>query len=149
MEKYANGRKLLVETTKKGFPAVWEAGGGYTNTGEAIIVAGRDGQPKKPIYIRKRGQLANSKHALIPLVRGDYIIEANHHREDFEISVYRIIDFEEKEGNMFAIVEQVNCFDKNEWDKEPPTFLKSALETAMQKATCYHCREPHFIANIE
>lgn len=144
MEVYANGKKIIIEKTAKGFPAVWEAGGGYTNTGEAIIVAGRDGQPKKPIYIRKRGQLANSKHALIPLVKGDFIIEADHHRQDFIIKIYKVVGFEEKEGNMFAIVEQPHCFSKGEWNTELPQFLETAVQVAKEKATCYHCREPHF-----
>jgi len=134
--------RIKIERTKKGYPAIWESGGGYRNTGEAMIVAaGKGGQPKKSIYIRQRGPLANENHALIPVKVGDYIIEANHHREDFNIYIYKIQDFEED----VAIVEPVHEFNRGEWDAEPPAFLDAALEAAMQKATCYHCREPHFI----
>lgn len=145
--------KKQIEKSKKGFPCLWEAGGGYTNTGEATIIADKEGKAKNALYIKRRGHLANSKHALVPLVRGDYIIEADHHRGDFIIEIYRVVDFKDEEYDEekihYAITEIVNFFSEGEWDKEPPTFLKSALETAMQKATCYHCREPHFIANIE
>src|SRR5690554_4804549 len=67
-------KKLLVEIekTRKGYPATWECGGGYTNTGEAIIIASQSGGPKKPIYIRRRGHLANDNHALFILELGDY-----------------------------------------------------------------------------
>ena len=30
--------RLQIERTKKGYPAMWESGGGYTNTGEATII---------------------------------------------------------------------------------------------------------------
>ena len=202
-------KKILIERTKKGYPAFWESGGGYTNTGEATIIANKDGQPKEAIYIRSRGSLANENHALVILEVGDYIVEANHHRKDFEITIYKVLDFEFKNGNYittgetldrididqfaekygelekfakmkgfyetykinekivasarfpdvietlelkeetyektYAIVEQVNCFSRGEWDAELPEYLEDAVQAAMEKATCYHCREPHFI----
>ena len=134
-------KKIEIERTKKGYPALWECGGGCRNTGEATIIASSSGGPKRPAYIRHRGSLANAHHALIILEVGDYIIEANHHREDFEIAIYRVLNFEEET----AVVEQVNCFSMGEWDKEPPAYLEAAIQAAKEKATCYHCREPHFI----
>ena len=137
--------RLQIERTKKGYPAFWESGGGYTNTGEATIIANKDGQPKEAIYIRSRGHLANGNHALVILEVGDYIIEANHHRQDFEIEIFGVLDFEDKEEEVYAIVEQVNCFSRGEWDAELPASLEAAVQAAMEKATCYHCREPHFV----
>jgi len=137
--------RLQIERTKKGYPAMWESGGGYTNTGEATIIANKDGQPKKAVYIRRRGHLANGEHALFILEVGDYIVEANHHREDFGIGIFRMLGFEDKEEEVYAIVEQVNCFSRGEWDAELPASLEAAVQAAMEKATCYHCREPHFI----
>ena len=136
---------IRIEKTKKGYPAYWEAGGGYTNTGEATIIAGKDGQPKKAVYVRRRGFLANGYHALIILEVGDYIVEANHHRGDFEIAIHKVRCFEVKEEEAYAVVEQVNRFEQNEWDTELPVSLEAAVQAAMEKATCYHCREPHFI----
>ena len=135
--------KIKIERTKKGFPALWECGGGFTNTGDATIIASPSGGPKKTVYVRRRGHLANSHHALVILEKGDYIIECNHHREDFKITIYRILNFEIEEDA--AIVELVHEFSRGEWDKEPPAYLEQAVHTAMFKATCYHCREPHFI----
>jgi len=40
-----------LEKTKKGFPAIWEEGGAYSNTGDAIIVADEKGKPLTPIYV--------------------------------------------------------------------------------------------------
>jgi len=138
--------KIRIEKTKKGYPAYWEAGGGYTNTGDATIIAGADGQPKKAVYVRRRGSLANAHHALIIVGIGDLIIKADHHRGDFRIEISKIIGFEDnQEGKTFATLEQVNCFNKGEWNTELPTCLEAAIQAAMEKATCYHCREPHFI----
>lgn len=205
-------RSISIERSKRGIPCLWESGGGYTNTGNARIITGKDGQPKKAIYIRRRGELANANHALIPLEAGDYIIEADHHRKDFHISLMRIVDIEEQKektlgnsienltvaeyekkyptfgdlgeavvtgvngypikklpnGNyvmakgrdeiwgytiypeiermeMYAITETIASFSRGEWDIELPTFLEPAVQAAMAKATCYHCRKPHFI----
>jgi hypothetical protein len=133
-------KKIEIERTKKGFPCLWESGGGFTNTGEATIIADKAGQPKRAIYVRKRGPLANENHALIPIAVGDYVISANHHRDDFEIFVYRITKILKEEVSIEKIAE----FSNGEWDNLPQ-FLEDAVEAAMEKATCYHCREPHFI----
>ena len=155
--------KIRIERTKRGYPAFWESGGSYSKTGEAFIIAGKDGQPKKAIYVRRRGQLALCSHALIPIEVGDHIIYAKHHRKDFEIEICKIMDFEEET----AVVEQVYEFSLGEWnDKniervfsaweagdlrsiddidDEVYFLCRAILAAMEKATCYHCREPHYI----
>jgi hypothetical protein len=130
-----------IERTKKGLPALWEAGGGYSNTGDATIIAGVDGQPKKAIYVRSRGHLANGEHALIPIAVGDYIISADHHRGDFEIFVYRITEILKEEVSIEKIAE----FSNGEWDAELPAYLEAAVQSAVEKATCYHCREPHYV----
>lgn len=208
--------RIIVEVTKKGYPALWENGGGYTNTGESTIIADSNGKPKKPVYIRRRGHLANSDHALIIVEVGDYIVQANHHRKDFGINIYKIVNFETESisrtypdtsgdtepirmtgeelrqqygktfeelpeteidgmitplyrrvGNQiitkslgvyevwpvstkttvyhYAIAEEVTEFSCGEWETDPPAFLHAAIEAAKEKATCYHCREPHFI----
>lgn len=137
--------KIRIEKTKKGFPAMWERGGGYTNTGVATIIANKDGLPKKALYIRQRGPLANEEHALIPLEVGDYIVEASHHREDFEVEILKVLGFEEKREETYAVVEPVNYFSNGEWEVELPVHLEVPVRASMQKATCYHCREPHYI----
>ena len=137
--------RIAIEHTKKGFPALWESGGGYRNTGDATIVAGKSGQPKRATYIRRRGELANAPHALIVLEVGDHIVEAHHHREDFTVEIFKVLGFEEEDGEMFALVELVNRFDRGEWDAELPAFLTDAVEASVNKALCYHCREPHFV----
>ena len=147
--------RIKIERTKKGYPALWECGGGFRNTGEAVIIANPDGSPKTPIYIRNRGSLANKHHALFIIRPGDVLIMANHHREDFEATIYKIIAITGEEAELT----EVNRFSEGEWDfpeENPypetlgtwgvmPQEYSSAWLAAVAKATCYHCREPHFI----
>ena len=119
---------------------MWESGGGYTNTGNAVIIANADGSKKRPVYIRRRGPLACDNHALFVVKPGDIVVEASHHRRDFEIRVWCIDQILEEEARLNLLHE----FSLGEWDTELPEDLQAAVEAAMNKATCYHCREPHF-----
>lgn len=81
---------IQLELSRSGIPCLWESGGGMTNTGEAVIIAGPSGEKKKPIHIRKRGHLACGEHALIPVEAGDYIITTYRHRAEYQNDVYKI-----------------------------------------------------------
>lgn len=130
-----------IERTKKGLPAMWESGGGATNTGNATIIANGDGTPKRPVYIRRRGPLACAHHALFVVHEGDMVIEAEHHRRDFEIRIWHIDQIQEEEAQLSLIYE----YSRGEWDMDPEENFMAAVEAAMEKATCYHCREPHYV----
>jgi len=134
--------KIRIESTKSGLPALWEMGGGFSNTGEATIITNKDGQPKKAVYIRRSGHLANGRHALIPISVGDHIIDVYHHRRDFTVKILRITRFEDN----YTIVEQINCYDNGQWDKPVPEFLNAAIVAAKDKATTYHCRSPFYVS---
>lgn len=138
-------KNVTIERTKKGLPAMWESGGGYTNTGEAVIIANTDGLPKKPLYIRRRGSLACDNHVLFVVQPGDLVVEANHHRRDFEIKVWRISQILEEEAQLSLAHE----YSQGEWDVEPPEYLRAAIEAVQEKAICYHCREPHYYIQEE
>ena len=134
-------KTVKIERTKKGLPAMWESGGGFSNTGRATIIANGDGTTKKPVYIRRRGPLACENHALFVVKPGDIVVEANHHRRDFEIRIWRIDQIREEDAQ-FTLV---NEYSRGEWDIKPPEYLQAAVEAAKEKATCYHCRGPHYV----
>jgi len=139
--------EVLLTRTKKGYPAVWEEGGGYTNTGEAQIICTSIGSAKKPVYIRRAGHLANSNDALFILEKGDVLISAEHHRGDFTIHLYRWNGEIKKDDNEneYAVFSLLAEFSQGEWDNEKiaETFA-AAIAAAKEKALCYHCREPHY-----
>lgn len=135
-------KSLTLEMTRSGKPAVWERGGGYTNTGNATIVATNKGTPPVPYYVRRRGELANGHHALMPIMTGWWIIEADHHRGDFIVEVWQVSRI--KDGVVDLLLKYKLA--EEEWTPMLPDFLLEACKAAIEKAQCYHCREPHFTA---
>ena len=135
--------KIEIALTKSGKPAIWESGGGRSNTGDAFIITGPNGEPLRPYYVSKRGHLSNGYHALVPAVVGGYIIDANHHRGDFIITIHRIEQIEGKH----ALITKVNEFSHGEWETELSEKLAAAVEAAKRKATTYHCRTPFYVAD--
>ena len=152
-----------IERTKKGFPALWESGGGYSNTGKATIVAGPNGEKKTPIYIRQRGHLACANHALFAVHEGDIVIRSSHHRGDFHHEVYRLAAIRGDEAELELLAE----FYRGQWSAdplgqkldadlarmtagEPPTMeLSIAVQMAEAKATDYHCRKVYYAGRKE
>jgi hypothetical protein len=131
-----------IERSRSGLPCLWERGGGATNTGSAAIIADPEGRPKRAIYVRRKGHLSCGEHALIPVRVGDLVIRASHHRGDFDIEIFRIVEISGDE----AVVEAIADFRRGEWaPHEPDGEIARAVEAAKRKARCYHCREPHYI----
>lgn len=128
-------------------PCLWEGGGGYTNTGWARVIAGKNGQKKNAIYVRRSGSLACENHALIPIEVGDYVILASHHRHDYEITIWRIAKIDLQ--NLVAEGEAVCSYEMGEWYPEHPIFLQQAIDAAWDKASCYHCRGPHYVQGYQ
>lgn len=127
-------------------PALWERGGGYSNTGGATIITNGRGQPKRPVYIRRAGHLACDDHALFVVRPGDHVIRASHHRGDFWIRIQRIEAIGEEAAELVTIA----TYDMGEWDRpEVAAQFEAAVEAAETKATCYHCREPHYYVDPE
>lgn len=156
VKKLAANTKALIPFSsfyEKGFKARWivfESGGGYTNTGKAIVIASNDGQPLKPLFVIKRGDLACKNHAAFAVWEGQSVVAvvARHHRGDFQIEIKSLHGtlypwrFEEK------TLWSASHLYKSTWRDALPKKIKKferAIEAAIVKAKCYHCREPHFI----
>lgn len=140
-------RKKL-EETKSGKLAMWEWGGGFTNTGDATIICNSDGSKKKAIYVRRKGHLANAEHALVTVSQGDYIIDLFRRRNNYTIRVYVIEGFVKSQDGIswVALIQEVFRYQGNKWfPSQLPSFLEPAVEAGKEKSKCYHCREPHFV----
>jgi len=134
-------KKIKTETTKMGYHALWECGGGATNTGESSVIANENGLPKKPVYVKRGGHLACQNHALIIVENGDYIIKSYQKHKDFWIRVLKIIGFDGE----YAVSELIYEYSEGEWNESLPAYLEAAVQAGKEKATCYHCREPHYV----
>ena len=130
--------KMEVEVTKKGYPALWEEGGGHKNTGYAQIITASLGSRKTPLFINRHGELANGQHALFIVEKKDYIIKVYNDN----INVYQIKDFNIEEK--YVVMDRMYEFSQGEWDEEPPEFLMDAINAAVEKSKCYHCRSAHY-----
>ena len=135
---------MKITLSKKGIPCLWECGGGMSNTGEAIIICNKEGKPKMPIYIRQRGHLSNSDHALIPVMVGDVVIETNHHRNDHITKVWSIVEIKKDEETCNLSI--ISSFDNGEWDNENYMQYQEAIQAAWDKSMTYHCRKAFYIA---
>jgi len=127
--------------SKRGFPCLWESGGGLSNTGRVVLIAGPRGEKKTAIYIRTRGQLACEEHALVPVVSGDLVINTRHHRHDFNIVVSKVETLDKETIQ----VSQLYSFDNGEWDVEPPEYLDPVISASKRKASTYHCRNAFWV----
>jgi len=137
MEKVVlKGITVPIEKTKKGYPALWESGGGYTNTGFAVLIADKYLNPKKPLYIRTSGELACANHALIPIAIGDCVGRFFKDREGLEVHLFRITDISNNE----AFLEPCDDFTLN----MDVAFVQAGFE----KLSDYHCRTPYFIKEM-
>ena len=117
--------------TKHGRSAIWEEGGGKTNTGYALLVTGEKGERLEPIYIRKKGDLSCGHHALFLLKSNMWMVEVDRIGDDYRIDVYQYIDY--------RCIPQANI----------PVFLLDAVEAAKQKTRYYHCRVPSYFLPME
>lgn len=145
-----------IERSKRGLPVMWESGGGYSNTGEVLLIANHRGEPKKALTVKTRGHLSNAQHALVAVREGDYIVHTAHARKDFTISIYKIVGFtfENRKYGFgkdefikieFAVGELQYRFENNWWNEQLPDFLSAVVDASVNKALHYHCREPYFV----
>lgn len=142
---------IAIDTTKRGFPAMWESGGGMTSGGSATIITGRNGEKRRPIYVPRGGHLACGNHALIGVDRGFHIVTASVGRGSRDsATVKRIIstDVKDVHGEKFeatAVVEVLNTFSLGEWDHPLDAKFEAAVEAAFRKAGSYHCRSAYYV----
>jgi len=120
---------------------VEETGGGTTNTGDANIVASPNGGALRPY---RRGGYCGGPHAYFAIPDKVATVKAERNREGTVIFIeeHKIA----REGNIARIVSSELWRGMAEELPELFSHFKDAVEAALQKASCYHCREPHFIS---
>lgn len=143
--------KISISTTKRGFPAMWESGGGMTSGGSATIIAGRNGEACRPVFMPRGGHLACGEHALICVHEGYYIVHTRvSHGERFSATIQRIVttsvkDIDGEKWEAFAEVEEINTFSRGEWNISLDEKFVKVVEAGFRKASSYHCRSAYFV----
>lgn len=96
---------LPIEITDALLPAFWEQGGLLFEggPGAAMVVTGREGQKKKPIFVNNKGKARDRKHALFILKQGDCILlhyhGGNYEGAESRLVIYRFIKIVPREDN--------------------------------------------------
>lgn len=127
---------IKLNISGSGLRCLWEAGGSNTNTGDSRIICDRFGNPKKAIKVPTSGDLSNGQHALIPVVVGDMVIEAERHREKNQIFVWEIIRIDGDEATLQLLEYCRNTSMDNVY--------YDAVMAAIAKANDYHCRSVYY-----
>lgn len=142
-----NPLEFDLEISKNKLPCLWESGGGYSNTGDAQIITDKNGEEKRPIYIKTSGERACLNHALIPIRKGDHVINLNRHRDNYRINICEIdkINIDKK----IATCNTKNVFKYNKWKKELNEKFDNAVNAAIDKSNDYHCRDPYFVLPLK
>jgi hypothetical protein len=109
---------VILETTKRGYPALWEQGGATTNMATVVLVTSPEGEPLSPLYVRNRGQRVCRAHALLPIKGGYHIIRIDRWRETSTIVVGRVASLEKIKAS-----DLVNYKGFEDWRVQPSTFL--------------------------
>jgi len=121
-----------------------ENGGGMTKTGLATVVCGLSGKPLHPYFIKKTGDLSNKEHAFFSIPGAVITVTASKNDEAVDIQEHRI---KHDTDTTTAWIET-----KDIWiggiNSLPSLYERywEAANAALDKACCYHCREPHYIA---
>jgi hypothetical protein len=144
-------KSINIDTTKRGFAAMWESGGGMTSGGSATIITGRNGEARRPVYMPRGGHLACGNHALITVHDGFNVVYASVRRDSRDsASVWRIVstsvkDIDGEKWQAMAEMELVNSFSQGEWDRPLDEKFAPAVEAAFRKASSYHNRSAWFV----
>ena len=131
---------MYIERTKSGQPALWECGGGASNTGHSVIICNGNGTKKRPIYVAERGHLSKGNHALFVVKVGDVVIQADHNRHGESCSIDRITAINGNE----ATFENITAFEDDEWLADLDVRFNDAVHAAFRKMHDYHCRSVYY-----
>lgn len=127
-----------VSFSKSGVACLAECGGGNTKTGSVICIGDQYGNAKPAIYVPQKRDF-NGNHAAIPVVPGDVVVKVDrHHGDQLDVVTYRIVGWDSAGNVSYQQIPNQNngvCAD--------------IYNAAIAKVNCFHCREPHYITNVE
>ena len=137
----------LTMSKGKNIPCLWEEGGALMNRGEAQIIANWAGKPAHALFVNRRGNLACGQHALVPVAKGYFIIEAKHKLDVFVINIYEINDINVPLKKAYA--DLVHSYDGEDWDdrfdEQKLDFFNMAIIAARSKAQDLHCEKTYYV----
>lgn len=139
----------LVVSTGKGIPCLWEEGGAHSakhRSGAAVVIAGKQLERLRAIYVTRKNDRPLGQHALIPVQFGDHVIRAEIHCQDdkalitVEVSKVGKINVAQARAVLLPVSKDVYSIARE------GTFHHEteAIRYAVEKAQDYECTEPYF-----
>ena len=128
-------------TANNAIPVMWEAGGGYTNQGYAILIANDEYRKKKPVYIKSGGHRACNEQALIAVRPGHIICDDHRYRSDHMTifsRITKIVKADDETCKVYA--EEINKYENGIWKNVPAKEMVQMAEAAWRKSSTYHNR---------
>lgn len=126
---------------------VAESGGGYTNTGDVTIICGLSGKALKPYFCPTSGQLAGNEHAFFAIPESVVSIHVCRQRYDYDITItkHSIVVLKN-----IPTVQSEKMWSGGYYEPIPELFqsYQAAINAAVEKSHCYHCRCIHY-AQVE
>lgn len=119
---------------------IWEEGGAFTNTGKATIICDKNGNKKTAVFVN-HSPYYNSQVAKFRLQDGDIIIQANRWRDNLHIAILRYGNI----PNFGEYTELLSEYTEKGWTC--PFYAekyKEAVDAAVEKSHCYHCKGMHY-----
>jgi hypothetical protein len=130
---------MKVSRSKSGLPTITENGGGMSNTGYATVICGANGQALKPLFV-PRGY-SNGDHAIFVVRPGEtHLAHASRGKWGESVTIEKVTDIADDD---ILIVKTVGEYENG--DGNIPAKFEIATDAALEKARCYHCREPHYV----
>jgi len=131
----------------------WECGGSYSSTGAARIICTGSGSPKRPVYLEIHKSRSGSRHALLPVRKGDYIVDLLRHRNDIAVIIRRLFEVPQIESDGKREIEGLKLGPNNlalvacggNEMRYVDEAYQLAVQAALEKSECYHCHGPHFV----
>lgn len=125
-----------------------ESGGGYTNSGFSRIVCGLEGEPLKPLFIKRKGHLANNEHCYFGLWEGKEVIMilTEHIKKKFDIQI--LLGKGDRKDLIFHEIWSGRKIPMDKIEDVIPSYLdiyREAIRSSVKKSLHYHCREPYYI----
>lgn len=141
--KKKNDNFFPITISKKGYPVMWEKGGSYSEEkGEIQMIGDGNGEPKPFIFKNPSKNKICGNQVLLPISKGDIVIQASHENKDITLYVYRISNISKIQKKAFYKL--INTYENNEWYKNLDPKLEEITNIAMEKVIDTKCDSGYF-----
>jgi hypothetical protein len=135
---------FVVSYSKNNVACMWEKGGEKNGRLYAQIIAGKDGQSKRPLLLNQNFYTATEEHALLPISTNNYIVMAERDKgslDNIEVKVFQVKNVDKCKANTSCVYH----YKDGQWNKEPSMILYDAIDSALKKTQDTKTNAPYYV----